>query len=225
MERKRVFTEEELSEMGRQTVDVIEQSIDAGDSQKAKKLTRRMYREFLAMHDLYRDWVTALLTFIGTHYGDEVLYQALKESCSSWLKPLTELYADKDIRRRVELLAAGLRGHLQPLEIKEDDEKFTLLMHPCGSGGRLVIDGSYMPPRNFMRVKKAQTMTYGREDFPVYCAHCPFQEIVPIELTGIPLFITVPPAKPGEEPCQIYLYKDPTAIPPELYQRVGKRKP
>jgi hypothetical protein len=225
MKRKMVFTEEELNEMGRQTADVIEQSIDAGDRQKAKKLTRRMYREFLAMHDLLRDWVTALLTFIGTEYGDEVLYQALKESCSSWLKPLTELYANKDIRQKVELLAGGLRGHLQPLEIKEDDEKFVLSMHPCGSGGRLVLDGSYRPPRKFMRVKKAQLMTYGRKDFPVYCAHCPFQEILPIEWNGIPLFITVPPAKLGEEPCQMHLYKDPRVIPSELYQRVGKRKP
>lgn len=225
MKGNKVFTEEELNEMGRQTVDVIEQSIDAGDRQKAKKLTRRMYREFLAMHDLFRDWVTALLTFIGTHYGDEALYQALEEGCSSWVKPLTELYANKDIRRKVELLAGGLRGHLQPLEIKEDDEKFIFLGRPCGSGGRLVLDGSYGPPRNFMKVKKAQPMTYGREDFPVYCAHCPFQEILPIEWNGAPLFVTVPPAKLGEEPCQMYLYKEPKAIPPELYQRVGKRKP
>ncbi len=225
MREKKVFTEEELNEMGMQTADVIVASIDAGDRQKAKKLTRRMYQEFLAMHDLYRDWVTALLTFIGVRYGDEVLYQALKESCSPWVKGLTELYANKDIRRKAEMLAGGLRGHLQPLEIKEDDEKFIILMHPCGSGGRLVLNGSYGPPHDFMRVKKAQPMTYGREDFPVYCAHCSFQEILPIEWDGTPLFITVPSAKLGEEPCQIYIYKDPKAIPSELYQRVGKKKP
>jgi len=224
MKEEKVFTEEELHEMGMRTADLIQASIDAGDKERAKKLTRRMYREFLAMHDLYRDWLTSLLTFIGRDYGDDVLYQALKESCAAWIKPLTEAYTDKDIRRKAEMLAAGLRGHLQPIEIKEDEEKIIFSMQPCGSGGRLILDGGYGPPRNFLKIKKAQPMTYGRKDFPVYCAHAAFLETLPSEWGCPPPFVEVLPEKLGEEPCQICLYKDPKAIPSEIRKKARKRK-
>ncbi len=111
------------------------------------------------------------------------------------------------------------------MKVKEDEEKFTFLMQPCGSGGRLILEGCYGPPRNFLKIKKAQPMTYGRKDFPVYCAHASSTLILPTEWGIAPAFVEILSEKLGEEPCQICLYKDPKDIPSELYQRVGKRKP
>ena len=202
-----IFTPDELKSMGRRTVELIESSIEADDKETAKQLSQRMYREFLSLHDLYRDWVTALMSFIGRHYGDDVLHEAMKESVAVWIKPLLERYSGKSTRRKVELLAAGLRAHLQPFDIGEDDEKFTLSGRPCGSGGRLVLEGAYEPPRNFLRIQKPQPMTFNRPDFPVYCAHCFFQNTLPSELSNEALFITEPAAKLGEEPCRVYFYK------------------
>ena len=51
----RVFTQEELEEMGKRTIDLLTEAIEAGDKERAKKLAGRMYREFSAMHDLYVD--------------------------------------------------------------------------------------------------------------------------------------------------------------------------
>ena len=45
----------EISEMEKRTVDRIIEAIEAKDFDKAKKLTHRMYNEFLSMHDLYRN--------------------------------------------------------------------------------------------------------------------------------------------------------------------------
>ncbi|MFC2002921.1 hypothetical protein ACFLV4_03125 [Chloroflexota bacterium] len=224
MSKERVFTEEELKEMGGRTLDAIQAAIDDGDGEKARKLSRRMYNDFFYMHALYRDWTTALLTFVGRHYGDEALEQALRESCTAWLKPLVELYSKAELRRKVQMQANGLRGHLGLLRVEEDDEKFTFIMEPCGSGGRLILDGSYGSPQNFLMVKKGQPITYGREDFPVYCTHCSIVEILPVEWTGVPLFIVAPAEKLGEEPCRVYLYKDAKAIPQEYYRMVGKTK-
>lgn len=221
----RLFSQQELQEMGRRTVDLVQEAVDQGDAGRAKGLARRMYKEFLAMHDLYCNWTTALLSFVGRRYGDEALYEALKESMTSWMAPLTDSYAKEDLRRQVEMFAAGLRGHLQPMRIEEDDEKLTVYMEPCGSGGRLVNNGAYEPPRNFLKVKGAHPWTFDRKDFPVYCAHCPFQEIVPIELTGKPWAVTVPAKNLGQEPCQIHFYKDPKAVPAEVYRRAGRQKP
>jgi hypothetical protein len=166
-----------------------------------------MYAEFLGMHDLYRDWVTHLLTFIGERYGDEVLSDALEETVAGWIKSLGSRYADKPTRRKVEMLLAGFRGHLHPFDVEEDDEKFVITPHPCGSGERLIRDGTYDPPRNFLKIKERQPMTFDREEFPVYCAHCHFQNIIPVGQEGEPLFVTEPSGELGEKPCRIYIYK------------------
>jgi len=207
MSQEKVFTPEELEAMGKLTLDLIAESIDADDKERAKALNKRMYREFLAMHDLYRDWITSLLSFIGRNYGDETLYQALKESVTAWIKPLCERYVNKSPRRKVEILAGGLKGHLQPLEIEEDEEKFIINMYPCGSGCRQISDGAYEPPRSFLKVKKAQPMTFNQPNFPVYCTHCFFQNIVLEELTGERQFVVEPPQHLEEEPCRVYVYK------------------
>jgi hypothetical protein len=225
MPGERIFTDQELKAMGTRTVDALIAAIEEGRPEDAKKLGRRMYREFEAMHDLYRDWTTALLSFIYRNYGDQALYDSLSEGCRSWVQPLLELYENTpEPGKRARMLATGLRGHLQPLEIEEDDEKFIFRMVPCGSGGRLINEGCYDQPKNFATVSKAQAITYHIKDLPIYCAHCPFQEIIPIELKGYPLFVTIPSQKLGQEPCSILLYKDMRAVPEEYFQRVGKAK-
>ena len=225
MPGERIFTDQELKAMGIRTVDAIITAIEAGQPEEAVKLTHRMYREFEAMHDLYRDWTTALLSFIYRNYGDQALNDSLSESCHSWLQPLLELYeSTPEPAKRARMLATGLRGHLQPLEIEEDDEKFILRMIPCGSGGRLIRDGGYGPPKNYATVEKAQDLTYHIKDLPIYCTHCPFQEIIPIELKGYPLFVTIPSENLGEEPCSILLYKDLKAVPEEYFRRVNKTR-
>jgi len=207
MDKEKVFSQQELEAMGARTLDLLQESIEAGDKETAKKLARRMYNEFSAMHDLYRDWVTDLLTFIGNRFGDDTLYEALKQSVDGYTKNLGDRYTDKSTRRKLQILTAGLRGHLQPFEIEEDEEKFTITPRPCGSGERQVQDGAYGPPRNFMRIRKPQPMTFNQEDFPVYCAHCFFQNMASPEPGDSPLFVTEPSSKLGERPCRIYVYK------------------
>ena len=160
MSKESVFTPEELEAMGKRTVDLIESTLEADDKETAKQLSQRMYREFLSLHDLYRDWVTALLSFIGRHYGDDALHEAMEETVAVWIKPLCERYAGKSTRRKVELLAAGLRAHLHPFTVEEDEDSFTISGLPCGSGGRLVLEGAYDPPRSFLKIQKAQPMTF-----------------------------------------------------------------
>ena len=60
MAKESVFTPEELEVTGQRTLDLLQDAIDAGDKESAGKLAQRMYSEFSAMHDLYRDWRRAL---------------------------------------------------------------------------------------------------------------------------------------------------------------------
>ena len=93
MTDKRLFTEEELKTLGRRTLDLLNDALDRGETAEAQKLARRMYSEFLGMHDLYRDWVTQLLTFIGEGYGDNALADALQETVGGYTRRLAKHYA------------------------------------------------------------------------------------------------------------------------------------
>ena len=209
MASDKFFTAQELETMGKRTLDLLLEKLDDGDVAEARGLAQQMYNEFLGMHDLYRDWLTHTFTFIGQRFGENALREAMSETVAGYTQRLGKRYAGKSRRRQIEMLLAGLRGHLQPFDVEEDDEKITVTPKPCGSGGRLVNDGGYDPPCNFLKIKRPQPMTFNREDFPAYCAHCYFQNISPVEPGGKPLFETVPSEDLGKTPCRIVIYKYP----------------
>ena len=151
-----LFTRAEVEEMEKRTVDRVIEAIEAGDKEKAKRLAQRMYNEFLSMHDLYRNWTTATLSEIGKRFGDEVLEEIMIEGVKAWWLPNIEKLPQgpEALPQRIKMFVAGLHGHLQPMHIEEDEEKVVIQMRPCGSGGRLVLEGKYeglmgfIPSRN-----------------------------------------------------------------------------
>ncbi|MDO8490728.1 MAG: hypothetical protein Q7T04_01775 [Dehalococcoidia bacterium] len=224
MAKNRVFTDQELKELSTRTMDAAVQAVEAGDKEKAKKLITRMSKEFQGIHDLYMNWAADLMDYIYTHNGEDALYQAMRKVVESYMGPLAEAYGKADFKRQVTMAAAGLRAHLEALEIEEDDEKVSIKMKPCGSGQRLMESGAYDSPRKLSRLK-AHPMTWGLPDFPIYCAHSPIQEMVGIERIGRPAFACIPSEPMAKESCRFLIYKDPDAIPEQLYTRVGKKKP
>jgi len=220
----RVFTHEELEEMGRRTVDLLTEAIEAGDKERAKKLASRMYREFSSMHDLYVDWTAGFMDYIYTNYGEDALYQALRKVIGAFVGPMVDV-KKVDFRRRVQGLASVLRAHLEAMKVEEDDEKVCITMEPCGSGQRLVQRGAYKPPRNLAMIQEPHPMTWGMSDFPIYCTHSPVLEILSIEQLGYPANVTIPPEKMAGGSCRYCIYKNVEDIPEEVYTRVGKQKP
>ncbi len=224
---ERFFTDDELRQMERRTVDRLTDAIEAGDATKAKKIAQRMYNEFLSMHDLYRNWITATLSEVGRRYGDQALDDVMLEGVRAWWKPILDSMP-KDaasLPAKIKMFAAGLHGHLQPLEIIEDDEKITVKMCPCGSGGRLIQEGKYEGPDAFLTIEKPQPMTYGCSNYPVYCAHEYAMEKIDIEENGHPFVVVEPAAKLGKDHCSLIVYKNPKEIPLKFYTRIGLEKP
>lgn len=223
----RLFSEAELQEMGKRSVDRLTEAIDAGDAEKAKLIAKRMYNEFLSMHDLYRNWTTAMLSAVGRKFGDQVLDEVMTEGVKAWWLPNLEKMAEGSptLQQRIKMFVAGLRGHLQPMHIEEDEEKVVIQMRPCGSGGRLVLEGKYDGPNAFLTVEKPQRMTYNRANFPVYCAHEPPMELVDIEKNGAPFVVVEPAAVLGKEHCSFIIYKDKSKVPAKYYERLGLKKP
>jgi hypothetical protein len=110
------------------------------------------------------------------------------------------------------------------VEVSEDAEKF-ILSFRCGSGGRLIEDGAYGPPRDYLTLREKGPMTFGRDELGVYCAHCSINnEIEAIERSGRPHMIEFPSTAPGE-PCVHWVWKEEVDVPEEFYSRIGKQKP
>lgn len=225
MKGKRIFTDKELKEMGTRTLDLALEAIDAGEKEKAKQLANRMYREFNYLHDGYMTWVTGLLSFIYKNYGLDVLEKAEREAHTIEANFVFKPSKETDFRARVEEMVGGLRGHLQPITVAEDDEKVTITMKPCGSGERIIRMGGYKPEIGLRRVKEPHRITYGMKDFPIYCVHCPVMEMLDIERNGDFGSVKIVSDPIGKEHCQFALYKDNRDIPAESYKRIGKRKP
>jgi hypothetical protein len=139
MNNKRIFTDQELQEMGTRTLDLVLDAIDAGDKDKAKHLATRMYQEFNFLHDGYGFWVTGLQTYIYKKYEIDALEEAEREAHTIEAKVVFKPIKETDIRSWVKHLAKGLRGHLQPIKIEEDDKMISLSMQPCGSGERIIL--------------------------------------------------------------------------------------
>jgi hypothetical protein len=144
----------------------------------------------------------------------------------SWWTPMAhKINESDDFTRKVKMFVAGLRGHLQPMEVREDDEKIEIRMMPCGSGGRQIAAGKYEGPNAFLKVATPQRMTYGRPNVPVYCTHEIAMERLDAIRDGHPFVITEPAAELGRDYCVLKIYKDPKDIPAHYYERLGLTKP
>ena len=199
-------------------IDEILAAVEAADASTAQERARALHDEALIRHDRGMSRVSAILSWIGRRAGVDGLANALHEAMSA------EMLGDAGFRERAEALTHFTRVHLQPVPLEEDDEKLTFACAVCPSGGRMIADGHYAPPRDDLVVRGPRPLTYGRDEIPVYCCHEPIMEMDSIARTGVPLFIVEPAERLGFETCKTYLYKRPEDIPERYYARLGLDK-
>jgi hypothetical protein len=225
MTEGRIFTNQELEDMGTRTLDLVLEAIDAGDKQRAKELANRMQGEFQHLHDGYMFWVTGLQSYIYRNLGVDAVEEAEREAHTIEAKVVFTPPEKTDIRSRVEHLAGGLRGHMQPITIIETDKTISLSMKPCGSGERLIQMEGYSPEIGLAKVEEPHRITWGMEDFPLYCVHCPVMEALELEATGSlgAVHVVTEPMYHGA--CEFVFYKNPEDIPENFYTRIGKNRP
>lgn len=203
--------------------------LDQEDLDAALEACRDFRHEWGLLHDLLVESVAALLTFIGRQLGEEAVGPALDAMIEQvWSEPFHKIEA-LDRKTLVQALAATWRAHStegvgpEPgrFTIEEDDEKFTFVLDPAGSGGRLYRRGFYEPPKDYAKTRQAHPWSFNLAQLPYYCAHCTYMnEILPIRKSGAPLYPLDPPKSPNDV-CRWYLYKDPADTPARFYERYG----
>ena len=213
---ERWFTEDELREMARPTMERAIEAIDRGEPEVAKSLCEAMKSESQFMHDLLVDGVAGLISFVKERLGDEGVEEA-------WTYFYPNQYDNPATWRAHSTSGVGpIPG---AFEIAEDDEKLTFTMNPCGSGQRLWRNRRYGPD-GWGVTDEAHSWSYGREGFPLYCTHCAFMnETLPIRWIGYPVYPSDPPEDFDRDPCTWYWYKDPAEIPARHFARHGLERP
>jgi len=226
---ERWFSDDDLREMSRPTMERAIEAIERGDLEEAKRLCESMKHESQSMHDLLVDGLAGLISFVHEQLGDDGVEEAWSWSLErSWRRPV-ETIAASDRREIAKALAATWRAHSTSgvgphpgaFEISEDEEKLTFTMNPCGSGQRLWRMGRYREG-GWGVTDSAHEWSYGREGFPLYCTHCAFMnELLPIRWIGYPVYPSDPPQDFDHDPCVWHWYKDPADIPERHFERYG----
>jgi hypothetical protein len=234
----RPVRQDDAADLGRPTQALVDEAVEAGRADEAKALARYMIPEGKPLHDLFCDWVWNLLTYIADRHGEEEVYQALRASQGGWMMRRTwRGFLGLSVKERVDLTAEVMRAHRcgpaqdGELSVVEDEEKFSIVMDPCGSGGRMrrgdPVDGTPSrlgPPYDFGVTKTAHPWSFGRKEVPYYCVHCALNEKLPMEWGGHPLWVTDYDPDPSR-PCAWVFYKRAEDIPERYYARAGHRKP
>jgi hypothetical protein len=132
---------------------------------------------------------------------------------------------DGSAARLIQVAIEGMHGHLGgparrgDVTVTEHPDRVALSFHTCGSGGRILA-----AERNGV-VEGVHDFAWSTPGVCRYCVHCcVLQQLTPIDDFGYPARVIDPPTRPGE-PCTWTVYRDPSLVPAEAYERVGRTKP
>jgi len=197
----------------------IKKAVEDKNDGLAKELLDEKCNQYLTIHEPYVEILAMLFGMVSDAFGDEALEGAHTywgEQIKGWYDKREAMSAEE----QVKYCAFMFNEHLsEKITIEEDEEKYTVLLDGCGSGGRLLRKGYYKEsPRALKKISQAQVITGGNTDYPVYCTHCQILfGAFPMDNYGNPLWIVEAPKKP-EDPCRILIYKDRSKISEE-YRR------
>jgi hypothetical protein len=202
-------------------------AIAHGHAGEAVALIDRAVDQWSALKDYSINWITSLLTFVGEELGEEAVERALRKTGEEFVRPRRDTgteWGSLPASARAKVIARAMLANMGAVDVEEDDEKIVLRFQ-CGSGGKLIDDGRYEGDHPYLRLRDKGPRTLMRDELWVYCAHCSVNnEMQPVEWGGTPSSVEFPPERRGD-PCVHHIYKDVTAMPAEVYERIGEAPP
>jgi hypothetical protein len=153
---------------------------------------------------------------------------------------------DEGLEALMLVACEAMRGHLVgpertgDFELIETEDRYILRFDPCGSGQRTIrgdwIEGTpsrMEPPYNWSVSQEEHTWNHNTKGVCHYCTHCiRLMEEWPMDRFGYPVRVIDPPTYPDtnrdpdvRQKCQWQMFKDPTSVPEEYYERVGRKRP
>jgi len=199
-------------------------------------------------HDMDVDTLLGLFDVVVDELGEAAIGEMLEQHIlRGWFD---KRYARFDVSRAdwkeslpllVYLSFEAMHGHMcgpqrqGDVEYREFEDRVEFQFDPCGSGGRAYrgepLDGTgsrMQAPYGFKPLQGAYDFTWNKRGICTYCAHCcVLTELMPAKAFGYPVRVVDPPSYPhsANAKCRYTIYKDPRAVPAEVYQRIGLTKP
>lgn len=202
----------------------VVRAIEAEDAEGARAVVDQKERgEYVPLHDRLIRFMAEVFGYVLERFGPAELYRFHRATAEGQRQGFEEW----DRLTPAEFAAATaflLKQHMGNLEVREDEEKFTMVQTPCGSGGRLRLAGAYSGPEALPFVEERGALTLGQGRFPVYCSHCPiWNSVAPIEWFGRPHWVFETPARPDGS-CTLHIYKRHDGAPASYYRQLGLRE-
>jgi hypothetical protein len=221
------LNDDEIRTMTMPLWDEAKQAMADGDLEWAAELLDQAVERWRSLQDYSINWITSLLSFIGSELGEDAVEQALRHFGDEFIRARRDTgvdWAALPAAARAKAVARSMVANFSECDVSEDDEKITLAFR-CGSGGRLMEQGRYDGDNGYLVLGERAPRTFDRDELPVYCAHCSVNnQMQAVEWTGRPMTVEAPPTESGGR-CIHHVYRDMDAIPDEVYRRIGKEKP
>jgi hypothetical protein len=188
-------------------------------------------REVLASADLEYVWAhdgmrnlnvrmqDSVYVRFGRAEGDRIA-DAVYQRMTDWAFGATD---HPEFRDQVETICMLWHWHRTPFRLVEDDQKVSYIMQPCGSGGRLVNAGAYLPTatRPLSVLEGPSFASFAEANFPSWCAHCAFSNRGYLK-RSIPYFVLEGWSDHRRwGGCAASSYKNIGLVPAEVFERVG----
>lgn len=172
-----VFSDAQLQDMTHSRAQRAIDRVDAGDYD-IEALIDGQQHDWKPWHDSIMVWseytFAGCVEFGGMDYLEECLKECYDSAFAFIYQSMEQFASDTE---RVFALAQSWHYHQGAFRLEEEDDRFVFVLDPCGSGGRLFREEMHKDMFHYGTelapiVAQPHTLTFGREQFPLYCSHC-----------------------------------------------------
>jgi hypothetical protein len=196
-------------------------ALTANDGAQARHwLDHKEREDYLPYHDRLVRFMAETFGFVLDRFGAEGMLRFHLDTAEGQRAGFDK-WDKQSAAEFTRTSAFLLKQHMGEVAVIEDEEKFTIEQTPCGSGGRLQIEGAYGGAQPLPFVPTPGPLTLGAPRMPVYCSHCPaWNGVATLRWYGRAHWIFDNPARPDGS-CTLHIYKRPEAVPAEFNARLA----
>lgn len=143
------------------------EAIESGKKEEAIQYIGELVEEFRPLHDRYGDWILSLLGFIKDQLGEGAVKEALRKTFMDVYRERASSLAKMSHEEIIRRYCQGLRSHYSEFYLEEDDEKTTIVIPYCGSGGRMQKEEK----GRGRKTQKAYLWSFNQKGVSYYCCH------------------------------------------------------
>jgi hypothetical protein len=210
------FNEKQLAQEIRPPHEHVQEALQAGQIERVHYLLNEMAAGHKGLDVLGLQWLPKMFGKIRTDMGEDFLNKVLDDSAEFLLAPYAEEFAAGQEKEVFYQLARMWRWELgaNVVPLEETEDQITFALSPCGSGGRIMLEGwAEANPTLFAPCS---------DGTPIYCQGCKSLQKAFNKACGATVWEShINETIPGS--CEMRFYKQKTKgqtlfTPLEIYQ-------